>query len=881
MKGLRSIFLVCSLLVCSSIGAQDVLYRIECVDLSIIQVLKQLEREYALKFSYDPREMRRYNITLNFKSNNPDLIVEELIRELPFRAQMVKGVYLLIPDKSKDAYRLLTGKVLDASSGEPLAFAHIQSRENAGTISNLNGTFSLQNMDDSLNITVTHVGYKSLNLTVKPHLKTLEINLQPDTGILPEFIITRDQNLPQYSSISRHQINPNQVRSLPNLGETDLFKSLQLLPGVKATDESSSGLSIRGSSPDQNLVLFDNLTLYHIDHFFGIFSTLNPFIVDRIDLYKGGFDAKYGGRLSSVIDARSRVGNRNEFKAGVNINTVSINAYMETPLAKKSSLILAYRRSFQEISRSNLYNQFIRKNRVNLIDSTDPYLDGESITMEPDFYFDDFSSKLRIRPTENSFLDLNLYFSNDVYNGIFEEGDDFLTFSIFDDAGWGNVGAGVNWTWFKGHDISSSLIASLSEYHSTSTFSFVESYRNPDQFTGSADSAVIFDIDTTIYFEDYHKENYVTDLSLKWERNQVLDDETSFSLGTELNVLNSEYSMTYFQDFNETFSETGFIASGYTQYDFVPGNWKFNIGLRGSYYNVTDSYQFEPRLRASYNVNNALSVKSGWSVHHQYINQLSISPFGNSDQNYWVLADDEIYPLMRSRHLIAGFDLEQDPWTLDVEVYHKKSQGIIISEFVLFSAFNGLDFSEFEDLVIDGNNESSGIDLLLKRTTDTHTSWLSYSIARSRNSIPVVNGGSSYPANHDQLHEINFAHVYKLDNWEFSTVFIYGSGIPYTPPGQNELFDPVLYDLTAINSLRLPDYHRLDLSAKRKMDIGKFSLEAGLTIFNLYNRKNIKSRRFGVLFEFDDDFEPVDSHFVPIDVRLLGLTPNFFLNLRF
>ncbi len=866
----------------NAVGAQAPTYQIKSEDQPLHELLKEVAEKYGLKFSYDPRLLSEHNFTGDITAGSPKKLIEELIAQLPLRLKKAGNVYLIIPDKGK---QIVKGTIFGEDSGQPLAFAHLQIDQATAAISNSNGAFEIVPSRDSLQITIRHIGYKPRTVKIGPGLEDLSIKLQPDETVLPDFILDGSQKFGRSHALSEFSVNPAQINSLPTLGEADLFKSLQLLPGIQAADESSSGLIVRGGSPEQNLVLMDGFTIYHLDHFFGLFSIFNPNTINHVDIYKGGFGAKYGGRISSVVNARGKGAELSTLNGGLGASMTSVNGYAGVPIGKNISWLVGARRS-QNFLADVIYNQFLDDNRVDILQSLEPDFRNDEIDIDPTFGFYDISSKLRWQINKNSQVDFNIYLSEDEYTGVFEEQDDFSSFIYNDEATWSNVGTSLVWSqqFNPGHH--STVTVSTSGYESFSNthqeISYVESFfEDLDSLDGEVDGEVVeLFKDTTFISFGLDKANSIIDFTANWENDLELNDENSLIFGAGLSAYETDYTLTFVEDedeYPEEFFEEAILTSAFIEYEYNPAKWQLNLGVRYNNYDLLEREDLEPRINIKYLFNDNLTLKGGWTRHNQYLNRITVSPFGNSDQYYWTLANGPELPVLSSEHLIFGLEYQLENWTFDIETYRKKSSGITESEFILYQ--QDLEVEGESDLT--GDNFSRGLDLFTKYRTDRFTSWVSYSLGFSENKIAALKDNSRYWSTYDQRHEVNLVNMIKVGKWEFSSVFIYASGRPYTPPGQFDEDRSIFFDVDRINELRLPAYHRLDLAAKYTVPFGKSRLETGLTLFNLYNRRNVKARRFTAVFEFDEFSN--DGEFVvrPVDIQLLGLTPNLFVNIHF
>ncbi|MEM9340701.1 MAG: TonB-dependent receptor [Bacteroidota bacterium] len=881
---MRRIVFFFSLFVCFILHSQNK-YDVDFTNSSLHDAVKELSRKHKFKFSYNPNALKSHSINKRIKAASEAELLSELFEGFPFKIQLSDGVYLLIPQKSKFKPTRLAGKINDSVTGKPLAFAHVQVN-NKGTISDQRGEFSLPPREDTLTLQISYIGYKPIELEIPPAQDHIVLSLEQEPTVLQEVILNSKEFNELVGKPGFFSMNPDQFDALPTLGETDVFKSIQLLPGIRATDESSSGLAVRGGHPSQNLVLMDGFNLYHLDHLFGIFSTINPNVINNVNVYKGGFGAEYGGRTSSVVDVAGKAGSLDRLAGGFGINTLSVNGYIETPLSSKTSLLLGARKALTDVLETNLYKDFLSSSRDGFLESVSSDVVGLDLFPSIDFY--DFNGKIQHQFSERSVLDVNLFLSEDFYSGDFEEGDEFSEYRINDQANWSNIGTSLSWKKMFSDTWKGDFTLSASSYSDDGSLSINEQFFNE----------VAFNIDTieansVVEFFNYDVESSVSDLTFRSNHEVTMGKNNLLSVGTEWNAISTFYQsdQLFFEDFStentlvsDTLDVSTDILSFYGDYEINTGKVTSGIGIRTSFYEPSDRWYFEPRFDVRYAVSENFHLKGAASYHHQFVNQTSLSFFENSDEFFWVLSDGDQIPVQESMHLIFGADFSFDGWTFDVEYYQKNTTGILERQFFNLVP-STLELSQNEASDFSGENTSKGLDLFAKYRGKRFTSWLSYSLSKSENQFWFLNENVHYSSALDQRNEINLATIFKLGKWELSGILIYGSGRPFTPPAEDPESD-LLYDLDRINQERLPDYSRIDLSAKYSFSIGKASGELGITLFNMLDRRNIKSRRFVRQFIFDesstqDSIEEDQVRIVSIDTNLLGFTPNFFFNIRF
>ena len=317
----------------------------------------------------------------------------------------------------------ISGVVKDKESGETLPFANVFVKDtNIGTTTNADGFFTLFDIpSETSTIQVQYLGYKVETLVLTPEMVKgkITILLIPDNNQLDEVVVSNDsgqQIVKMNKSVSQISLSPKKLASIPNLGEKDIFRAIQLLPGVSGTNESSSGLYVRGGTPDQNLVLLDGFTVYHVDHFYGFFSAFNSGALKDIQLFKGGFPAEYGGRISSVMDLTGKTGNSNKLSLSAGLSLVSANATVEIPIGEKANLLIAGRRSYTDILKSGLYNSiFDLYNDSNQTNGNNlPNFNGfQQNQTQPSFYFYDLNTKFSYKPSDKDIISVSVYNGED------------------------------------------------------------------------------------------------------------------------------------------------------------------------------------------------------------------------------------------------------------------------------------------------------------------------------------------------------------------------------------------------------------------------------------------------------------------------------------
>jgi ferric enterobactin receptor len=775
---------------------------------------------------------------------------------------------------SLNAQRTISGVVISGDNQERLPFSDIIIKgTNQGTSTNVDGFFSLIDVpEDSLILQIFYVGYSTKELRIEAgnlDVKNLKIELQSGVQLGEVVVSSKSYKVMNASEgVSTIQISPAQLSLLPNVGEVDIFRSLQLLPGVSGSNESSSGLYVRGGTPDQNLVLLDGMTVYNVDHFFGFFSAFNADAVKDVQLFKGAFPAKYGGRLSSVVDLTGKTGNPTKVQGNVGLNLLNARAGIQIPLFKKGSFSIYGRRSYTDIIRSGVYNKIFD---VFTQTENPPDIDGLEInTIEPDFYFFDLNSKLSYSPTEKDVVALSYYSGADhlvELNEVrLERGENptiLIELDVDEKNDWGNKGFSGKWSRQWNPKLYSNFLLANSNY-------FSKYDRAVDILVSLVEQDTVVLDTENLTFED----NDVNDLTVRLDFEYQLNSRHKLEFGGTSTLAEVDYQ--FIRD--DTLSildlqqEASFTAA------YVSDTWTpisrlyITAGLRTTYYDIDDKFYWAPRFSFQYNLTKKISLKGGYGKHYQFVNRIVNENVTEGSRDFWLLADDDLVKVSSAEHFVLGVGYETDNYIFDVEAYRKELGNL--SEFSLRFQRDDIDLDK---LFFSGNGYAEGIEFLFQKKKGDYTGWVTYTLAQVRNNFPELNNGFEFSALHDQRHEFKTVHSYEWEKFRLAATFVFGSGKPFTEPsGQYsvELLDGRTFNYISVgakNASRLPAYHRLDLSVHYLTDYKGLDIDVGLSIFNFYDRQNVWYREY--------DFTQAPP--VISEVQYLGLTPNLSVDLKF
>ena len=766
----------------------------------------------------------------------------------------------------------------------PVPYVTIElSNKKRGVVSDEKGYFSIVVPSDTSTIIISSVGYQTHKEKLNPNLPFSEYTIRIKEAVrqLNEVTVTAEkERIARITSeISSVKMSPVLVSKLPNMGEVDIMRSFQLLPGVSATNETSAGLYVRGGTPDQNLILFDGMTIYNVDHFYGFFSAFNANAVDDIELIKGGFPAKYGGRISSVMEITGRLADYRKLKATASASLLSINGAMDIPLVKdKLSLQIAVRRSYTDVIRTGLYKKIFNIYSDNTTTTTQQAPGGggfgriQTQTQQPSFYFYDLNSKLSWKINSNNEFALSLYNGKDNLNNSrdmnsfgFPGGQSSSSTQRTDLAGWGNSGASIQWHGKWNDKFKSSAFISYSDYFSNRD---IKNSSSSDTSTISANRSGMNTLE----------DNNVKDYSMRLNNELQLGRWNTLEFGLE-NIYND---ISYKLNFSDTVkandkSQHGYRTSFYLQ-DAINLKKKFDLtlGIRTTYYETTRKMYFEPRLSLGYSGNKNLKFKIATGRYYQFITRIIREDILQGSKDFWLMADDSVVPVSSANHYIAGFTYEKGSWLLDIEGYYKQLYGL--TEYSSRSTTIGLrNGVERQDQFYKGSGTVRGIEIMLQKKYGLNTGWIAYTLSQVINTFPDLNYGNPFYALQDQTHEFKAVYTRKAGNWDFSATFVFATGKPYTAPVdqyQLTMLDGSVYSFIHVsdkNSLRLPDYNRMDISASYSWIGISADKTLSFSIFNVYNQRNVWYKEF-----------TIQSNAMQItNVNYLGLTPNLSFTIRF
>ncbi|HUX54151.1 MAG TPA: TonB-dependent receptor [Williamwhitmania sp.] len=745
----------------------------------------------------------------------------------------------------------VSGYLKDKNSGETLIGATVFVKElQTGAAANAYGFYSITLPKGTYTLQYSFIGYSPEEERVVLNsnmVKTIELapqNIQLETVVISSK--KKDENVTR-TQMSMVKMDPTTMSTIPVLmGESDIMKTLQLMPGVQAPVEGSSGFNVRGGSADQNLILLDEAPVYNAAHLLGFFSIFNSDAIKDVTLYKGDIPAAYGGRLSSLLDIRMKDGNDREFHGSGGIGIISSRLALEGPLKKgKGSFFISGRRTYADLFLKRSTDSTINKNQL---------------------YFYDINAKLNYQLNDNNKLFLSGYYGRDFYG----YGKDFFF-------GWGNATLSARWNHLFTSKLFSNFTVLYSNYHyglgtnsSTPNFKWTSSMDNLSakyDFTNyySPSSTIRFGLQGILHYIQPGKFT-ITNQNTEYKVPDRKALEYAAYIQHELKV-NEKLSLNYglrFSMFQNIGTATIFEIQNFQVIDTV------HYGQRHIYHTYMG---LEPRFSATYLLDSTSSIKASYSRTRQYL-QLASNSVGGSPLDVWFPASSYVKPQISDQVGIGYFrNFKENTYECSVEGFYKYMR-------------NQIDFKDNANLILNnqmetelrfGNAKSYGIEVLLRKNTGKLTGWISYTLSKALRDFPDINHGKEYVAGYDHPNNIAIVASYNLSpRVVLSANWVYYSGTPVTYPTMRYTYGstslPVYGDK---NGNRLPAYHRLDLSLtlkNRKKPNRHWEGEWNFSIYNAYNRANA----YSVYFEQDKTNPDIMHAYKMVMFRLIpSITYNF------
>ncbi len=747
-------------------------------------------------------------------------------RGMNFKSERLRGICLLFvlffAYNSFAQKHTISGYIGDKKTQEKLIGANIyDARTKSGTSTNTYGFFSLTLPEDSVKLVISYIGFAvQTKVFYLKNDRTVNIDLVPDNELKAvEIVAEQGEKIEESTRMGTINIPIEQLKKVPALfGEVDVLKVLQLLPGVKSGGEGSTGLYVRGGGPDQNLILLDGAPIYNASHLFGFFSTFNADAIKNVELTKGGFPARYGGRLSSVIDINMKEGNMRRYNVEGSIGIISSKLFIEGPIIKnKTSFVIAARRTYID----QLIQPFIRA--------------SSNGAASAGYYFYDLNFKVNHKLSDRDRIYLSFYNGLDKLYLSDNGSSSASALDLQAYLKWGNNLGALRWNHVFNNRLFCNTSITYTQYKFGVGISVNDKLNDTKQsatyFTGIKDWAGNFNFDYIPNPRHYvryggHYTYHTFQTGAQQFISKGFGADTDSTVGNP-NIFSHELSLYAEDDWK------------------VTEKLKINAGIHAAGFLVQNNFyrSLQPRFSARYLLGNSWSVKASYASMMQFIHLLANSNVG-LPTDLWVPATKLIKPQQSFQGALGlAKSINKNMFELSVEGYYKYMKDII-------DYLDGADFiggaGDWERKVAQGNGWSYGAEFLLQKKKGKYTGWIGYTLSWTNRQFAEINDGKLYPYKYDRRHDISFVNIYQLSNRiDLSATFVYGTGNAISLPLQSYVAaglpgtfvgDAQYYG--SKNNYRMAPYSRLDLSIskhkKKKWGVATWSFG----VYNVYSRQN-------------------------------------------
>lgn len=799
---------------------------------SLEEFIKYLENSTGFSFIYGEEVKISRRITLEVKQKTIREILDQAFKNEPIGYQIAGRHILLQKKKQKPVSRKFTisGYVTDGTSAETLIGANIlESRQQQGTTTNPYGFYSITLPAGETELSFSYLGYTTRQYRLELSKDTLINVLMQDNNQLEEVVIVSDKAEAGITAtqMGAQEIPIAQIKNTPSiLGEADVMKTIQLMPGVQAGVEGSAGLYVRGGGPDQNLILLDGVPVYNVDHLFGFFSVFTPEAMKKVTLFKSSFPARFGGRLSSVVDVRSNDGDMKKYHGTLSVGLLSSKIQLEGPIIRdKTSFNISARRSY-----------------IDLI--AKPFMPKDD---KISYYFYDINAKINHKFSDRSRLFLNFYNGKDSY--YFKTTDS--SSSMYKDKmslNWGNTIATARWNYIFNQKLFSNTTVAYNKY------------RMDANSTVYTKTNLIESISESNYHSNYHSGICDWSYLIDFDYNPTPAHHIKFGAGYLHHDFRPEVATSKIQEKEDGITKQDTLynsisnstiqaheVSAYIEDNFDIGSrLRMNVGLHLSMFRVQKRNYFsaQPRVSARYQLTRHTALKASYTKMSQYIHLLSSTPI-SMPTDLWVPVTSKIKPMQAHQYSLGSYYTGLPGWEFSVEGYYKQMRNVL--EYKEGVSFLGSS-SGWENKVEMGKGRSMGIEFMAQKTTGKTTGWIAYTLAKSDRKFAVggINNGERFPYKYDRRHNLSLVVNHKFSNridigasWIFSTggtATIAEEVTAIIRPGEDAIQQKDYIEKR--NNYRLPASHRLNIGVNFNKKTKHGVRTWNISLYNAYNAMN-------------------------------------------
>ncbi|TDE44388.1 TonB-dependent receptor [Flavobacterium rhamnosiphilum] len=817
----------------------------------LTEVIISIEKQFNIKFSYAVEDVA----TITIDKPNASFTLQETIDYLNsktllnFKALDNRYVTVSVLNKTISVCGIVFS---DEKKSRLIGASVLVNDIEKSTITDKNGTFSLQNIPINATLTISYLGFESRQFSANELFSAQnnckDIVLSTKNEELNQVLINvyLTPGLQKYLDGST-VLNTKKFGILPGLIEPDILQSVQALPGVESTNESIANINVRGGTNDQNLVLWDNIKMYHSGHFFGLISAYNPNLTNKVIVSKNGTSAEYSDGVSSTINMYTKDLVTNTFSGGAGINSISADAFLEIPITKKLELHISGRRSITDLFKSPTYTKYFDRS----FQDTEINADSDQNNTSSDFYFYDYTAKLLFDLNEKHQFRANIIGINNALD--YSESritNSNETQSKTSNLSQKNIGYGGNWKAQWNPKLSSNVITYFSRYNIDATDYRVET----DQRLTEANEV----LETGAKLNTYYKTN----------------DNLNFLFGYQFNETGMLNQTTVSAPFYSSTKKDVLLNHAlFSEVEYNKNNTYLRVGLRLNYFQKFEKLLVEPRINIRQKLSDQFALKLEGEFKNQSTTQIVDfeDDFLGVEKRRWVLVTDKDIPIATSKQGSFGVEFNKNKLNIEATGFYKIVDGI--------TASNQGFYNSFQFTNANGSYTAKGFEFLANKTARQYSVWVSYTFSTNDYEFDAFIP-STFPNNVDIRHSVSLGFYYDiLKNLKIAVGGVWRNGQPYTKPiegnetVQNGNNTMVNYD--SPNNENLDDFMRLDASLNYNFNLSQ-SIKASVTagVINATNQNNLINRYYKV--------NPNDSNdAIQVDNKSLGLTPNISFRVNF
>jgi ferric enterobactin receptor len=848
---------------------------------SLSTALGEIADRYSLKFAFNTNSFDHISATFEIRNATTEELLKLLETKFAIQSRNVDGTWILVRNENnlqqadspgKTDLITVNGFVKDKITGENLLYCNVMYENGKGTVTNDLGFFNFQTTNtEKLQIAISHLGYQILD-TIISTKQQAKLYLTPSEILMPDIVVTQvEKNVLEASSYpEKIGFNPLKSANIPRLADDDLGNALLLIPGVSFSQGNSAGISIRGSTPTDNLVLFDGIPVLETSHLLGNMSVLNAKYVQQAFVSRGGFDARFGGRVAGLIELTGKSGKNYHPYLDVSGNLMNSNVLANVPITKKISVTAAWRRSYIDTWQNFLYMRLIEDvDNKTLADNT------ISSSIIPTIKYQDINSKLSFHPSDDLEINMNVLYGSDHQSRDYElvNTKDYYRNEYVNSK---NLGLSLNMNWQINEFWYSSLNAGYSKLdrenieETGELEEYTEVVENPGQGKGKGKGLAktkeetftrqVYDIDDGYNDLEEYRIDWKSDIKTGIFTNQAGIGWTanSFNYRYFANRTKALYPIDSVVNAEKLYLLDLFVQ----QYIQITDQIRLRWGLRSNLDLESKKFYLQPRGGVEYNTGKGFTVNFSGGVYHQF---LTSSRRIDSEGHYnyvWYLPNSKGAGVVKAENYLAGIKLDKKGWLINIESYLNNVNGKL-NLFAIPSLAGGELNIRYSTRV--SNERKKGVDVLIQKKQGMLNHMIGYSLSKSEENMDGVLDKNWYISNIDRLHQLKINEMFSWKNWSLTGSWNFATGLPVINLTDNN---------TLQNIERTDNFYQLDFSLVKKIYTPHFVASAGLTLLNVFNRKNIVEVDY---LRFTSD---TGSLTVRSDVSALGFTPVFFLNLK-